>query len=251
MIPWGRERLPTPVFWPGEFHGLYSPWGHKELDANERLSLSDEKIQTAAHREEKAGWKEVQKRAKGPVGPGEKTGMQTWSLRGSGKRGGAGQHLKGPGWHLTAEIRDSVPKTRRSQSQGKVNIPLFLKSVETEEWRLFFSLKSLIIFIKHLCKSIHLSFLLDFPDGSVSQESACSIGKPGSIPRLGRSPGEGDGYPLQYSCLENSTDRRAWRATVHGITESQTRLSDVHFQAFYRNITLNITHTYNEISNIL
>ena len=36
----GRERLPTPVFWPGEFHGLYSPWGHKELDMSERLSLS-------------------------------------------------------------------------------------------------------------------------------------------------------------------------------------------------------------------
>ena len=38
-IPWRRERLPTPVFWPGEFHGLYSPWGHKELDTTERLSL--------------------------------------------------------------------------------------------------------------------------------------------------------------------------------------------------------------------
>ena len=39
-IPWRRERLPTPVFWPGEFHGLYSPWGHKELDRTEPLSLS-------------------------------------------------------------------------------------------------------------------------------------------------------------------------------------------------------------------
>ena len=39
-IPWRRERLPTPVFWPGEFHGLYSPWGCKELDMTERLSLS-------------------------------------------------------------------------------------------------------------------------------------------------------------------------------------------------------------------
>ena len=38
-IPWRREKLPTPVFWPGEFHGLYSPWGHKELDTTERLSL--------------------------------------------------------------------------------------------------------------------------------------------------------------------------------------------------------------------
>ena len=39
-IPWRRERLPTPVFWPGEFHGMYSPWGRKELDTTERLSLS-------------------------------------------------------------------------------------------------------------------------------------------------------------------------------------------------------------------
>ena len=42
-IPWRRERLPTPVFWPGEFHGLYSPWGHKELDMTEQLSLSQAK----------------------------------------------------------------------------------------------------------------------------------------------------------------------------------------------------------------
>jgi len=41
-IPWRRERLPTPVFWPGEFHGLYSPWGHKELDRTEQLSLSED-----------------------------------------------------------------------------------------------------------------------------------------------------------------------------------------------------------------
>ena len=39
-IPWRRERLPTPVFWPGEFHGLYSPWGHKESDTTEQLSVS-------------------------------------------------------------------------------------------------------------------------------------------------------------------------------------------------------------------
>ena len=52
----------------------------------------------------------------------------------------------------------------------------------------------------------------------------------GSIPALGRSPGGGNGNPLQYSCLENSTDRRAWQATVHGVTKSRTRLS-MHTQA--------------------
>ena len=46
-----------------------------------------------------------------------------------------------------------------------------------------------------------------------------------SIPGSGRSPGEGNGYPLQYSCLENSTDRGAWPATIHGVTKSQTGLS--------------------------
>ena len=49
---------------------------------------------------------------------------------------------------------------------------------------------------------------------------------PGSIPGLGRSPGEGNGNSLQYSCLENSTDRGDWWDTVHGVTKSQTRLSN-------------------------
>ena len=51
-------------------------------------------------------------------------------------------------------------------------------------------------------------------------------GDQGSIPGLGRSPGEGNGNPLQYLCLENSMGRRAWWATVHGVTKSQTRLGD-------------------------
>ena len=50
------------------------------------------------------------------------------------------------------------------------------------------------------------------------KESACNVGVLGSIPGLGRSHGEGDGNPLQYSCLENPRDRGAWQATVHGVT---------------------------------
>ena len=61
-----------------------------------------------------------------------------------------------------------------------------------------------------------------FPDGSEGKAPACDAEDPGSIPGSGRSPGEGNGYPLQYPCWENSMDRGAWWATVHGITKSQT-----------------------------
>ena len=59
-----------------------------------------------------------------------------------------------------------------------------------------------------------------FPAGSDGKESACNAGDPGLIPELGRSPGEGNDKPLQYSCLRNPMDRGAWRATVHGVTKS-------------------------------
>ena len=65
-----------------------------------------------------------------------------------------------------------------------------------------------------------------FPGGSDSKESACNLGDPGSIPGSGRSPGEGNGYALQYSCLANSMDRGALCATVLGVTKSGIQLSD-------------------------
>ena len=61
--------------------------------------------------------------------------------------------------------------------------------------------------------------ILSFPCGSDGKESANNEGDPGSIPGSGRSPGEGHGYPLQYSSLENSMDRGAWRATAHRISK--------------------------------
>ena len=64
--------------------------------------------------------------------------------------------------------------------------------------------------------------MLGFTGGSDSKESACHMGDPGSIPGLGRSPEKGNGNPLQYSCLENSMDRGAWQATVHGVARSRT-----------------------------
>jgi len=61
-----------------------------------------------------------------------------------------------------------------------------------------------------------------FPGHSSGKETACGAGDSGSIPGSGRSPGESNGNPLQYSCLENSMDRGAWGVTVHGIAESRT-----------------------------
>ena len=63
---------------------------------------------------------------------------------------------------------------------------------------------------------------MSFPGGSEVNASACNVGDPGSVPGSGRSPGERNGNPLRYSCLENPTDRQAWQATVHGVTELDT-----------------------------
>ena len=67
-----------------------------------------------------------------------------------------------------------------------------------------------------------LYHLMGFLGGSDGKESACITGDLGSIPGSGISPGEGNGYPLQYSCLENSVNREAWQATVHGTAKSDT-----------------------------
>ena len=61
---------------------------------------------------------------------------------------------------------------------------------------------------------------MGFPGGSDDKESSCNAGDPGTVPGSGRSPGEGNGNPLQYSCLENPVDRGTCRAIVHGFAES-------------------------------
>ena len=65
-----------------------------------------------------------------------------------------------------------------------------------------------------------------FPGGSVCKESACNGEDPSLIPGSERSLGEGNVYPLQYSCLMDSMDRGAWQAVVHGVAKSQTQLSN-------------------------
>ena len=67
---------------------------------------------------------------------------------------------------------------------------------------------------------------MGFPGGSDGKESACNAGDLGLIPGPERSAGEGNGNPFQYSCLGNPMDRGAWWATVHGVTKSQTQLSN-------------------------
>ena len=78
--------------------------------------------------------------------------------------------------------------------------------------------------------------LYQFPSSDNLFQTYSTASQPGYW--LGSSPGEGNGYPLQYSCLENSIDRGAWRATVHGVTKSRTRLSDQHTHAQSRHRTV-------------
>ena len=67
---------------------------------------------------------------------------------------------------------------------------------------------------------------IGFPGGSDGKESACNAGDLGSIPGSGKSPGEGNGYPLHYSCLENFMDREDWWAIVHEVAKNWTQHSD-------------------------
>ena len=76
--------------------------------------------------------------------------------------------------------------------------------------------------MKELGFELGSKLILGIPGGSDDKESVCNTGDMGSIPGLGRSPGEGNGYILQYSCLENRRDGGAWQAPVHGVTKNWT-----------------------------
>ena len=75
---------------------------------------------------------------------------------------------------------------------------------------------------------------MNFPCGLVGKESACNVGDLGSIPGLGRSPAGGHGNQLQYPCLENPHEQKNLGAIVHGVSRSQTQLSDFHLRVLYR-----------------
>ena len=95
---------------------------------------------------------------------------------------------------------------------------------------MFVVLMYLYVYIPYVCVClyiyIHIHTGEGFPGDADNKESACNPGNLGSSPGSGRYPGEGNGNPLQYSCLENSIGRESWQATVHGVTKSQTRLSE-------------------------
>ena len=82
-----------------------------------------------------------------------------------------------------------------------------------------------VLTVVHLCLGAY-PVVQSVKNPSAMQEIACSTGDPVSIPRSGRSLGEGNGDPLQYSCLENPMDRGTWRATVHEVTKSQIQLGN-------------------------
>ena len=84
-----------------------------------------------------------------------------------------------------------------------------------------------------LFKSLIAHIFFWWPLGSHGKEASCNAGDLGSITGLGRSPGERNGNPLQYSCLGNPMERKAWRAAVHGVKKSWTRLSDQHFNTLF------------------
>ena len=111
-------------------------------------------------------------------------------------------------------------------------------SREAEPWPLFTDSSLSPLLLVHWEHPQHSQ---GFPGGSNCNKSACNAWDLGLIPGLGRSPGVGDVYPLQYSCLKNSMDRGAWQAPVHGAAKSQTRLSDWHTHSAH---TLDLGSTF-------
>ena len=122
------------------------------------------------------------------------------------------QILKDDAVKLLYSICQQIWKTQQWPQDWKRSV--FIPIPKKKQWQRMFKLP-------YNCA--HFTGFLDSSDGKAS---AYNAGDVGSIPGLGRSPGEGNGNPLQYSCLENYMDRGAWQATVHGVSKSWTRLSD-------------------------
>jgi len=101
--------------------------------------------------------------------------------------------------------------------------PSGMRASELFPWDIYVTIKVIIYFFRHI---VWVDIIKYFPGGSNSKESACNEGDQGLIPGLGRSSGGENGKPFQYSCLENSMDREAFQAIVHGVAKSQTWVRD-------------------------
>ena len=192
-VPWRRKWQPTPVSLPGKFHGQrslagYSPWGRKESD------MTETRKDACTHETPRCleSPSLVSICIRGKVRPLRHVG----TLRGQGQSGTPPlQPLSSP----------AAPAHELASGEPVTLLP------------------SNMAHLKHL--------VVNSRDGSAGEESACNAGDTGdmgSIPRSERSLREGRGNPLQYSCLENPVDRRAWRTTVHGVTKRWKGLMHTH-----------------------
>ena len=135
-----------------------------------------------------------------------------------GKNIGVGSHFLCEGIFPTQRSNLGLPYCRET-----------LHPLYTSFYSIVYNRQTLMFSYNHIKENIQYVLSKNtwgFPCSSVSKESACSAGDPGSIPGLGRPPAEGNGNPLQYPCLENPMDRGAWWAAVHGVTKSRAQLSD-------------------------
>ena len=221
-IPWRREWQPTPVFLPGEFHGQrslasYHPWHCKDLDMTEQLSWRRQQQPTPVFLTSKSHvWRSLI--GCNPCGRQELDTTEwlhfhfSFSCIGEGN----GNLLQcsclenprdgGAWWASVYGVAQSWTRLKRLSSSSSI-------------YHARHSSRNLYILIFLTSRTA----LWDFLNGSVGKESACSAGNTGdvgSIPGLGRYPGEGNYNTLQYSCLKNSMDRGAWQTTVQRIAKS-------------------------------
>ena len=138
-----------------------------------------------------------------------------------GKNTGVGCHSLLQGLFLTHGSNLGLLNCRQIlyclNHQGNSHNPIESRKLRHREFKE--TEKVHLVFPWHLTSSV-------VPGGLEGKESVCNSGDPGLVPGLGRSPGEGNDSPLQYSCLENTVDGGVWRAIAHGVAKSRTQLSD-------------------------
>ena len=174
---WRRKWQPSPVLLPGKSHGRrslvsYSPWGREESDRTERLHFHF---------------------SLSCIGEGNGNPLQCPCLE--------NPRDKGAWWAAVYGVTRSWTWLKLLSSSSSSSNECLMDPWRRSGQECYYLENFPINFYIHL---------ICFPSGSDGRASACNVGVPGSIPGSGRSPGEGNGNPLQYSCLDNSMDRGAW-----------------------------------------